>query len=999
MTPTRRRRAAFTSMLAQAAAAAWSSPSEAQVAPVHFHITAGPLDDALLAFAAQSRRQILFDRAATAGLRAEALDAALAPDAALQRLLAGTGLSATSPRPGVLVLKRAAAQAVVAGDNPATASATPLEAAAPATAEIVVTGSLIRGVGETASPLLRIDREAIDRAGQASVADALNALPQNFGGVSTPQTALVGSDTTGQNFSAANGVNLRGLGSNSTLVLVDGRRLAGSGLRGEFADVSALPLAAVDRIEVLLDGASALYGSDAVGGVVNVRLRRDFDGAETRIRTGLTTEGGDAQTVVGQTFGKAWDTGRLILSYEFAHQDRLAASDRAETVDADLRPFGGTDHRVFFSTPGNILGLNATGTAYVPTYAIVPGAAGPSFTAGAANLENTRAGADTLPSQDRHNLFASLAQDVTPRIHLSADLLYGQRQFDFALPESTTIFQVTKANPFFASPTGGASDLIGYAFGDELGPIRNRGRTWNLGATTGATFDLAGSWKLDAYVSFDQESERLTSTGLVDSAFLNEALGVIPDSPATAYSAPRDGYFNPFGGGAANSRAVLNFIGSGYNASQTRSRIETFDVKADGTLFELPGGPVKAAVGGQVRQEYFKTSSDTLSSGVSPVFSGGTTFSRLIGAGFAELNVPIVGPANAVPGIARFDLSLAGRVEHYEDFGLTGNPKLGAVWAPVDELRIRGSYGTSFRAPALPELFAIQAIGPAILTRGTARVLSVIEYGGDPDLKPEKARTWTAGAEWRPHVAPGLVLTATWFDINYRDRISQPVLENISTALSDPAYAPFIQTVDPLHNAADLALVQSLLARSTSASATLFPATSYGGVVNARFVNAARIAVDGLDASAAYVLRLGADRVDLAFDASLLAHYDRALTPTSPVTDLAGVTGQPASLKTRGSATWSRDPYGATLTVSRVGGSTAPVTGQHVGAYTTVDGQLAWRAPQITGPLHGASLALDVKNLLDTSPPFYDSPQGVAYDPANADVLGRVLSLQLIKRW
>ncbi len=137
-----------------------------------------------------------------------------------------------------------------------------------------------------------LGREALDQDGRATVADALAALPQNFGGTASETTLRTGADPLGTNASEASGVNLRGLGADATLVLVNGRRLAGTGLRGDFADVSSIPMSAVDRVEVLLDGASALYGSDAVGGVVNIVLKTRFDGAETRLLTGGATQGG-----------------------------------------------------------------------------------------------------------------------------------------------------------------------------------------------------------------------------------------------------------------------------------------------------------------------------------------------------------------------------------------------------------------------------------------------------------------------------------------------------------------------------------------------------------------------------------------------------------------------------------------------------------------------------------------------------------------------------------
>ena len=968
---------------------------------VVFTISAGPLDRALMTYAAQTRRQVLFDHGLAAGLTASAVTGALTPDVALARLLNGTGITAVQSRPGLVVLKRAPSPAATLP-----LAAPPTAQAAPAAEEVVVTGSLIRGAGESASPLVRLSRDSLDRAGQATVADALQALPQAFGGTSTPQTALIGSDGLGTNFSASTGVNLRGLGADSTLVLVNGRRLAGSGLQGDFADVSAIPTAAVDRVEVLLDGASALYGSDAVGGVVNIILRSDFQGAETRLRVGGATQGGDGQYQAGQTFGHTWTGGHIVVSYEYDQRDRLVASDRPQTADADLRPLGGTDHRLVFSHPGNILGLNADGTAFVPIFAIPEGQSGvgltpASFLPGTGNLENYRAQGDILPRQDQHSVYVSAAQDLNSRTHLEADLRYTHRTVDYNQPGALDIFQVTAANPFFVSPDGAPSQLIGYSFGDELGPVRNHGHTENAGVSAGATFDLARTWKLDVYTDWAQTTDELLSTRLIDGGFLDEALGNVPDTPATSYSPTRDGYFNPYGAGGANGRAVLDFIGSGYNRTASRSRVESVNVKADGVLFDLPGGEVKLAIGGQVRREDFKVENDFLLTDATPQTTGGQTFTRTIGAGFAELRVHLVGPANAITGVRRLELSLAGRVEHYGDVGTTGNPKLGLIWTPVRDVQLRASYGTSFRAPALPEVFALQTDGPTFLPRGADNVLALVQYGGSTHLRPQTATTYTGGGDWRPRRIPGLTLSASWFDIAYEDRIGQPVLQNLGQALSDPSFSSFIQLVSPATNAADLAEVQALLAKSGSATASLFPATSYGAVVDARFVNTSSLHVRGLDTSAFYSFTHRLERFDLGLSTSYLASYDQRLTPTSVSEDLAGVTGYPAALRLRGSANWTHGAYGATLTVTRISGShPAPnVAGADVDSWSTVDGQLLWRPQVQAGPLRGLTLALNVSNLLDAGPPFYDSPNAVGYDPANTDVVGRTASLQLVKAW
>jgi len=984
--------ASLVSAVAAAATPAMAQPATTvQDQRLSFDIAAGSLDAALLAFGRQARQQLIYDAATVAGRTAPALKGRYTAADALARLLAPSGVTLSQTKPGVFVLRPP-----VGPLSQATEAVTAVQLD-----ELIITGSLIRGAPPS-SPILNLGRDTLDRSGKATVADLLAALPQNFGGVASPQTALALSDTLGTNDALAQGVNLRGLGATATLVLINGRRMAGSGLKGDFADLSALPTAAVDRVEVLLDGASAIYGSDAVGGVVNVILRRDFTGAETRLRFGAP-QGGGEQVQLSQTLGKTWDGGHVMLAYEHQHDAALATSKRAQAANGDLRPFGGTDHRAIYSHPGNIVAYDPAAGAFMPTYAIPAGQDGSnltpaSFTAGTVNLENLRQNAQILPEQTRDSLYLDVRLSLTPKLEASADLRYTQRDFVFNYPGSLSIFAITGANPHFVSPNGDPSALISYNFGDELGPVVSHGRSESLGASAGLDATLPAGWRGQAYLAYAQEDSRRRSSHNLNSGYLAEALGNSPDDPTTAYSAVRDGFFNPYGDGGANSQTILDFIGSGVENTRSMSRVATANIKADGDLIDLPGGAIQLAVGGQFRQERFKTGVNSLTVGSTPYRDDGRTYLRNIGAAFAELRVPLVGPNNARPGLQRLELSLAGRVEHYEDIGATANPKLGVLWTPAEGLNVRATYGESFRAPALTELFATSVIAPTFLSDSASQTLVLVRYGGNPELKPETAKSWTLGFDFKPSALPGVRLSATTFDVRFNNRIGQPVLENFDQALTDPSYGAFVTPVSPANNPADLAQVQALIDQSTSSAAQLFPATSYGAIVDARSVNAAQLAVRGLDLEAGYSVSRGADRFDLSANATYLFDYERQLTPTGPSVDLVSMAGQPVNLRARVQAAWSRGPLETSLAVNYVDSYTATPT-ERIDAWKTVDLQATWTAPVQTGALKGLTLALSVQNLLDQDPPFYDNPTGVGYDPANADPIGRFVAATLTKRW
>ena len=303
-----------------------------------FDISPGSLDGALIQYAEQAGLQLLYPADLVAGRSSPGLVGRYTREAALEALLRGSGLTARETGPGVLTLRASPRASVEAPTQ---------------VADIVVTGSLIRGPGETPSPVTVISRDDLDRQGFATAAEALVALPQSYAGGANPGAQLSFNDSGGSNSALATGVNLRGLGEDSTLVLVNGRRMAGTGLRGEFADLSTIPGAALERIDILLDGASALYGSDAVGGVVNVILKRTYEGQESRVRVSAA-QGGAEDVLASHLIGRRWSSGGILASYEYQHSQALNSADRPYTATGDLRPWGGADYRSLYGAPANI---------------------------------------------------------------------------------------------------------------------------------------------------------------------------------------------------------------------------------------------------------------------------------------------------------------------------------------------------------------------------------------------------------------------------------------------------------------------------------------------------------------------------------------------------------------------------------------------------------------------------------------------------------------------
>jgi outer membrane receptor protein involved in Fe transport len=992
---------------------------------IAFDIPSGPLHPALIRFAAVTGQQLLYAMPLVAGRHTAGVQGLYAPGQALDRLLAGSGLIAERVGTTIVVLKPARAGsssvAPVAGDDfraggglavdplatgtPASRPAAPLGVPdAELNHEIVVTGTHIRGRNPGSPPVQTITPDDMRRNGYATVAQALQALPGNFAGMATEQSTLALADRSASNLSLATGVNLHGLGAGATLVLINGRRIAGSGTMGAFSDISSIPTGAVERIEVLADGASAIYGSDAVGGVVNILLKRRADHIDTAVRLGSVTAGGKRDVQADLTMGHQWGTGGALLAYEYSRSGALASDARDYAASADSRRFGGRDHRYFFSSPGNILGFDPATGGFGPAYAIPPGQDGTALTpqdflSGSTNLENFRAGTDLIPRQTRHSLYASLEQDVGAAVHLSLDGSYSHRAFRAASLGAATILTVTPANPWFVSPTGAPADLIAYSFGEELGPSHVHGRAEAYSVSGGLDADLGSRWKLRSYLAFAQERERSTTDGLENDAALSEALGTSPDDANTAFNTTADGFFNPYGDGYSNTPAMLAFVGSGYTRTNARSRVATAHVDADGVLLDLPGGPIRVALGGDIRRESFLSGGTNFLSTDSPVATSPIGGHRFIEAGFAELHVPLFGTPNARTGLRSLDLSVAGRIEHYDDFGTTTNPKIGLSWQPIDGVALRSSYGTSFRAPNLRELQLTEQLSTTTLPRADgSTIAAAVLSGGNVHLHPEKARSWTLGLDVTPVAVPRVTATLTWFHTDFRQRIAAPLTANIANALIDPSYAPFVDLVSPATNPADLARVSALLADPTLSSGATLPATAIGAIVDSRYVNTGRLLVSGLDATVAYQLPLGRSRLDLVANGTWLQRYREEVTPSSASVSRLDQPGQPLRLRGRMSAAWTRGPLNALVALNH---ATAyhDLVGARIRSWNSVDLQLGYTDSSKSGWSHGLSVSLAVQNLFNRAPPFYDSPVGAGYDAANADALGRYVSLQISKSW
>jgi len=756
--------------------------------------------------------------------------------------------------------------------------------------EIVVTGSHIRGAGAAGSQVFTYDRGDIDIQGYSTLPQFIQSLPQNFnGGISESTDQFSFENGAFNNISGGTGVNLRGLGNVSTLVLLNGQRLAPAGLDGSFVDVSMVPLSAIERVEVLTDGASAIYGSDAVGGVVNFKMRKDYDGAETRVRYGGATGGGLEEITIGQTFGRTWGRGYGLISYEYSHRDNLDTRDRSFTENAP-----------------------------VPN--------------------------DLVPEQERHSFFLTGGQKLTENLEVFTTAYYSTRD--------------SSRNNFLNT---------------SVPAIISDGEGEQYGGTLGAALDLDSS---------------------IGNGWLAELVGNYSRSENISKSRDQD-----------EDESENTFL---TRASESLSA----DLNLDGALFHMPGGDAKLAVGGHFRHEKF--GDVDLSVDPSMIFGGIDDSNRDVYAIFGELHLPLVSEGNRMPGVEKLEVSISGRYEEYSDFGSSTDPKFGVLWSPVEGLNLRGTYGTSFRAPLLNELD--ETFNSAILVNGIPNDMSptgtslVIQLFGDSNknLQPETATIWTAGFDLQPVAVPGLNVSVTYFNIDYKDRIGL-LTGDFPPPLNDPNFFPFID-----FNGPDAAFLASLDDFGFVLNFTSFPGfgppadfADADVIFDSIVKNLARNKTTGLDFSVSYALDMAnAGSWNFSLGGTYLFEFINQALATDPVVDFVGTIENPVELRMNGGVSWSYEGFTANLTLNYVDS----YEDNRVDPSVTVD---SWTTTNLTisyntedrfdgGILDNTTFTLSAINLFDQDPPFLAALRtntNIFFDPSAHNPNGRVLSFQITKKW
>ena len=878
---------------------------------------------------------------------------------------------------GVLSLSVPAA----AQDDPAPA-AQPDDAAAAdeGDGEIVVTGSRLRGVAPVGSTVIALGREEIESSSAVTVDRMIKEIPQNFDlGVSENSRGQSGGSG---NITYGNSVNIHGLGPYSTLVIVDGHRVT---YNSRSIDPSTLPSLGVERIEVVADGTSAIYGSDAVAGVVNVIPRRSLDGGEAFFRSGISDEGDFSEIVLGAAYGFQFSRGQFMIAGEHVERSNLSGDDRSFFV-SDQTPFGGPDGRTTRCSPGNIR-IGSTFYA-IPQQGVTQATAG-SLVAGTRNLCELLRGQDLIPEQEYNTVNSTGTYDITDWLSVFYDGFYSEREFYrrgayITLNNST----VPQTNAFFVRPAGFAGTSYGIDYmALELPPGDTSGfaKSWQI--TPGIRVQLPHDFQFEALVGRGETHDLSEAFTGVNTAAVNAALASSdPNAALDVYGLHRT---NP---------AVLANLANQIFLAPTDGELWYYTARLTGSLFSLPGGEVKLATGYE-RQDFNVALGSARGAPTTPITF--RYFGRTVDSFYGELYIPIFGPGNATAGLRRLEVTAAVRYDDYDDVGSTTNPKFGINWSPIDAVRLRASYGTSFRAPTIPEiygnsnnLFVQNYSNPA---GGT--IVGVALSGQNLDLQPETAETWSVGADVEP--IDRLRISLTYWSVDYENQVIAN-LSNLAILGSEQFYAG-----------------TGIILRGAEAAARVAALNASGVAFVGTPPNPVTLFVDGRGQNLGTSLTRGIDfAVDWSFDASsedtislnasgsYLTKYEVAVTPTAPLVDRRNIIFNPLKFKARASAVWDHGPYSTRLTWNHVNGYTnnVPTVPQEVESFNPIDLAVTVQLGDETASgffEKGASLTFEVRNLFDEAPPYVNiTPSGNGsggYDATAADPIGRLFAVNIRK--
>ena len=911
---------------------------------------------------------------------------------------------------------------------------------------ISVTGSRIRGANmETQQPILTMTRETLEKQGFSSVADVLN----NMTSAGSPAISRSESLASGENVGGYY-VDIRNLGAQRTLVLMNGKRL-GSTTAG-YQDLSQIPMSAVERIEILKDGASSIYGSDAIAGVVNVITRKNFDGGEANVYVGQYGKGDGNTEQYSMTLGARGERGSVTLSAEYSNEDPVWAKDRWFSRDGSRGPNSTSAQWSPISQNSTWCNPVAYDCENSPVWQTLNAGGNPNNPADYHTLtqdeySNANQQMTLLTGVKRKSVYVNGTYDFTDSISLNTDLLYNERK----------TFQQIAGYPYQSASSDINTPLSADSAFNPVGEsVDFRRRLWEVPRTTESQlktlrfaptvsgfFDIGGkTFDWDVGALWNRNESIKTNRGDMSLIAARQALGTSYIDGNGIAQCGVAGVLDPALSGCRPWNPLLPYgvAGQGSLADQelqdflfptftTRGITKTtsFTANLAGSIVTLPAGDLGFALGVEHRKEEGSYVPDAFAqSGQSTGLGQKPTRGEYdLNEVYLELNVPLLADA---PFAKELTLNVASRYSDYSNFGGTTNSKFGLTWRPVEGLLVRATRAEGFRAPTIDNLYGGLSssfesyvdpcgVGAAGSVAGNAACLAggaPANYvqlgqgnipcstlpcqspdqfisGANPDLKPETSKSTTAGIVWSPQWVQGLDISLDWYKYQISDMI---IADSVDRILRD-CYV--------LGNASRCDSV----VRGNDGHIT---AITYGTA------NLGKMETEGYDLGVKYRLpELAIGQFSIDWQTSYTAKYDEEGQNSAGQTITIGRVSEPGLFRVRSNlgVNWQYGDFGVNWTARYysgmkencisladgwcdapnhyANGETDPL--RHTGSNTFHDLQVSWKAPW------DATIALGANNVFDHKGPLMYSAPNSAFAYYGGFDVGRFLYMKYTQRF
>jgi iron complex outermembrane receptor protein len=918
--------------------------------------------------------------------------------------------------------------------------------------EVTATGTLVSGVAPVGADVATYDLHDIQSTGALTTDQILGNIPLIANTFNTNTVSPTAGNIGGVRPSIRYVPSTAITGGATTLILLDSHNMVGVSGLATAPDPGLIPAIALKRVDVLPDGASSIYGANAVTGVINFITRDDFTGFEANAAVGHADgyNAFDGSALAGVD----WASGGAFMAAEYRENTFLMANQRSWTA-MNLTSIGGRDSRGTACPLPNITALGASPNNYAQTGYPTPGVPGSlaanvsgpypglnSVTnAGSINRCDTNQLASLFPREEQESFFSGMHQEILPGLVFSAKLLYSNRVDTQQQAAPTATGTIDNTNPYFQSLHGETQQTVQFSFAPALGQnyYDNTSQIQVLQFTPDLTYQLPfGDWSADLFANIGRSLSYAITPLAVNTTLLNNSLrqtslgGVL--SPALTANGINGNAIDPYNIAISNPTLIQSVLDDGglQKAIQHQNQAQ---IAFNGSLFTLPwGNAIKAAIGAKYDWEDYvarwSVNSPTgdfpnavVPLGEQSVWEG---THRSISSGFAEIVAPLVTPENQVTFVKSLSLDASGRIDGYSDFGSAQTYKLGASWDPIDELTIRGTRGTSYDAPSLADTlgpdgrYAItyysstpNTLVPPGTSAADALRPSILVPGGNPNLGPENGTTWSLGTDFHPHDIAGIDFSGLDFSLTrWHIFIEHQIglLVNNSIIFSVPSYSKFYIINPTLAQVQSYGYTTCIGCLGNGIGSAYAPGQQTPYILyDARRNNLGNAKMDGYDFAASYTKDI---------DFAVMTLGTQGTVSLQNVTQ--GASGLPwTSIQANAVPLYqlyaylqlASGPFSGRVSIQQSPGFNVPTNvisytlydQTHVPSFHPVNLYMSYDLGDVFSWSHGARASLTVNNIGDAQPPLYLAGGGVVPSnggttiAANGSTLGRYFLVDLSK--